>query len=335
MILSGVGIEILLKKIEKDAFASLIDYRYKTRILLAQKETSNLETAIKKFTTYIKKDYSKEEQEKIIKEFLKSFKGVVIVYKGKLIKGSFSKDGFYIMDYIPELDIFIGKEVKYSQIYSIKDFFSEVSENLKSEILRYIWGYFAVIILIYFMFVLIYKKKLNELDKHIEKIHTRSIRDSLTGVYNRSALEHLIEEIGNKTLIILDLDNFKYVNDVFGHKIGDMVLIEFSNLLKKFFEEDIIVRWGGDEFLIFTDKSPKEIERRIEKINKIVKEMQDKFDSKKLKKLAVSAGICDKKDLPYEEKFKNADLALYKVKKSGKGRVLKYSDLDYVRIEKE
>lgn len=57
------------------------------------------------------------------------------------------------------------------------------------------------------------------------------------------------------------MDNFKYINDTFGHERGDEILIKFSKLLKKYFEDDIICRWGGDEFIVLTDKNKENIKK--------------------------------------------------------------------------
>lgn len=77
--------------------------------------------------------------------------------------------------------------------------------------------------------------------------------DPLTGIYNRSVLEDLQLKSDN-LLIYMDLDNFKYINDSFGHLAGDKVLCDVANILKKTFRhDDYIVRMGGDEYLIIID----------------------------------------------------------------------------------
>lgn len=74
--------------------------------------------------------------------------------------------------------------------------------------------------------------------------------DALTGVYNRSILDNLKLNSDN-LLIYIDLDNFKYINDSFGHLVGDKVLCDVANILKKTFRhDDYLVRMGGDEYLI-------------------------------------------------------------------------------------
>jgi diguanylate cyclase (GGDEF)-like protein len=138
-----------------------------------------------------------------------------------------------------------------------------------------------------------------------------------------------------ETLLILDLDNFKYINDTFGHKKGDFVLKEFSWMLKKCFNKDLIGRWGGDEFLVATNKDRSTIKKICKEINLLLKNIQNSFDNKKVKKLSLSVGADNTSNISFEKKFKRADLALYKVKKLGKKGCLFYDEIDYIKMEKE
>jgi diguanylate cyclase (GGDEF)-like protein len=106
-------------------------------------------------------------------------------------------------------------------------------------------------------------------------------------------------------------------------------------MLKKYFDNDLIGRWGGDEFLVCTNKSKREIIKIVENINKSLLFLQKRFDHDTKKILSVSIGACDNEKLPFEKRFTNADLALYKIKKSTKGNIAFYADLDYVKIEKD
>ena len=135
--------------------------------------------------------------------------------------------------------------------------------------------------------------------------------------------------------MVVDLDNFKYINDTFWHEQGDDVLKEFSWLLKKYFKNDVIGRWGGDEFLICTNKEKEQIKSIIDTINEHLKEIQKQFDKQLIKKLSASAGGCDNVKLDIQKRFNNADLALYKVKKLGKKGCLFYDEINYIKIEKE
>ena len=198
--------------------------------------------------------------------------------------------------------------------------------------MKYIYVFIILFIVFYFIFYLIYKKELDLIDNYIQSIKNESFKDKLTQVYNRKILKDL--NINNfKSLVITDLDNFKYINDMFGHEKGDEILKKFAEMLKNHFE--IVIRWGGDEFVILTNKKTFEIKKIISEINKNIFLIQSSFDKEMKKILSVSAGICNEKNLPYEEKFRNADLALYKVKKSKKGNALEFNEINYIRLEQK
>lgn len=104
------------------------------------------------------------------------------------------------------------------------------------------------------------------LDKPYEslfrQVYQRSIRDPLTGLLNREGMKEMAQAIFAATkgrassfvIIIMDLDNFKSVNDLYGHAEGDLALKEFAQLLTNVFREsDILVRMGGDEFVVLFD----------------------------------------------------------------------------------
>lgn len=92
-----------------------------------------------------------------------------------------------------------------------------------------------------------------------QELTAKAERDALTGLYNKSTGRHkiqkLLEERGGSeqaSMMIIDLDNFKQINDSYGHMFGDAVLTEISSQLQRLFRTgDVIVRIGGDEFLVY------------------------------------------------------------------------------------
>jgi len=95
-----------------------------------------------------------------------------------------------------------------------------------------------------------------------EEVYQRSIRDRLTGLFNRHGLEEMAGTVFKRaaripsgfTLLFMDIDNFKRVNDLYGHPEGDLALIEFGKLLRESFREyDMIARVGGDEFVVLLE----------------------------------------------------------------------------------
>lgn len=164
-----------------------------------------------------------------------------------------------------------------------------------------------------------------------ETLKSRAERDPLTGCYNRMEFEdkvneHItkgIDDIPKGTFIMIDLDNFKLVNDYFGHLKGDEALKRISSILEEFFRpQDIIARMGGDEFAIFIkDKLP------IENLNKRLDDLCQKtvisFEDHNLKfELSLSIGVCvtSEKTKTYQALYRNSDNALLMSKRLGKKR---------------
>ncbi|MCR3956833.1 MAG: PAS domain S-box protein [Gudongella sp.] len=108
-----------------------------------------------------------------------------------------------------------------------------------------------------------------------EKIEYLSFHDELTGLYNRRYVEDAIKRLDTSrnlpfTVMIVDMNNLKLTNDIFGHEMGDRIIVEAANLLKEIFRaDDIIARTGGDEFLILLPKTSAkeagEIKERIQR----------------------------------------------------------------------
>lgn len=300
---------------------------------ICQKKTKNkifFVSYLPKYKIYIINNINLNFNTEEIITLLKNMENIIAIQNGKIIKGNITNDGFYIMEYIKPLNLFIAKKIKYSSFETIKTYFKILNKKLKCQIYKYIYIFVSLFIIFYYLFYLIYKKEIDLIDNYIKSIKNESFIDKLTQVYNRKIIKELnINKFNN--LVIMDLDNFKYINDTFGHEKGDFILKKFAEILKKHFE--ITIRWGGDEFIILTNKNLEEIKKIISKINKSIFFLQSAFDKEKREILSVSAGICNNKNLPYEERFKNADLALYKVKKSKKGNALSFREIDYIKLE--
>lgn len=172
-------------------------------------------------------------------------------------------------------------------------------------------------------------RKRRELEQEIA-----ATRDPLTGVYNRSAFQEEVTQhvlrSGSPwagTLVILDLDNFKEINDTHGHAEGDRVLRQMADvLMSSFRRKDLIGRFGGDEFLVFLKDTTDQrvIERRI-------KEMRDNLETMNQHRCTCSVGIApvSRDGFRYEDYLRYADSALYESKKRGKDTYSFYSDAFY------
>ena len=161
------------------------------------------------------------------------------------------------------------------------------------------------------------------LKKELEK---RSTTDFLTGVMNRRACQENIQRqlsINNKgTLLMIDVDDFKHVNDTYGHNIGDEVLIKVASIIKNNVEEyDLVGRMGGDEFIAFLCTNTDE-KHACQVAQRIIDEIKTGFSDKEYEKdVSVSIGIaiCKGEHLSFEKMYTTADKALYNVKNTAKG----------------
>lgn len=146
--------------------------------------------------------------------------------------------------------------------------------------------------------------------------------DSLTRLLNKGYLIKYIRnqlQRANGTLLIVDLDNFKQVNDNYGHDCGDLVLVSVANILQNYFRKtDCIGRFGGDEFIVYIDATLTD-EIINTKAQEVIRQVSILAEQYPLSNLSVSiGGCCCKKGDKYNEVFKRVDKALYKVKNDGK-----------------
>ena len=160
---------------------------------------------------------------------------------------------------------------------------------------------------------------MESLYRHLEE----SSLDSLTGLYNRKAGESLIsralESGGGYIFLLMDIDNFKAVNDVYGHLKGDVVLKYVADKIRKSFRNtDVILRLGGDEFVafIYPCKDRRAIERKLDKIiEDYGRNISTEFP---LISSALSwGGIFSSKKRSFTELYQKADTIMYQVKKQG------------------
>ena len=176
--------------------------------------------------------------------------------------------------------------------------------------------------------------KITELENLLEKTRDEIYKDYLTNVYNRKKLFTLWEkDLKDKEfyLGILDIDNFKKINDTYGHLTGDLIIKKIVEIFSKYISTKNIFRYGGDEFIFIVDTA-KEIET-----TKILKKFFYELNNKKFKlkisnkknfiKLSVSIGLTLKKKniKVLEEVLENADKALYNVKENGKNNFFIYN----------
>ncbi|MEK4030441.1 sensor domain-containing diguanylate cyclase [Pseudobacillus sp. FSL P4-0506] len=164
------------------------------------------------------------------------------------------------------------------------------------------------------------------LHERVSDFQQQSSTDPLTGLYNRRAMnEHLVQLAANKTpfsIILLDIDHFKVVNDVYGHMVGDEALVFLADFIKRTVrEEDICCRYGGEEFLIILPNADLKLAKHIaEKLRSSLAET----NSPTGKPLTLSAGVAlfpDDAVVP-NELIHLADQCLYEAKQAGRNKVI-------------
>ena len=167
-----------------------------------------------------------------------------------------------------------------------------------------------------------------------ETLRQRSIRDPLTGLFNRRYLEETLErEIRRAArgerpvaIIMLDLDHFKRFNDSFGHDGGDALLRELGTFLWTHVrQEDIACRYGGEEFTLVLPDSSLEIARqRAEYLREEIKHLNVRHNGQPLGAISLSLGVAVFPDhgLTGDVVLKAADVALYLAKREGRDRVV-------------
>ena len=166
-----------------------------------------------------------------------------------------------------------------------------------------------------------YNRMYDVYKKSLERLNFKASHDELTGVYNRSGYESVLSSIdlANTYMILVDIDDFKSINDTYGHEVGDKMLIKTANALKNNFRaDDYICRIGGDEFAVFMVHASKEEQASIAgKITTINANLADTGDG--LPAASISVGIVHGSESDDAETlFIKADEAMYHAKHSGK-----------------
>ncbi|WP_088068647.1 sensor domain-containing diguanylate cyclase [Gottfriedia luciferensis] len=157
-----------------------------------------------------------------------------------------------------------------------------------------------------------------------EKLEQLVATDHLTGLYSRAYIEEQISKSMNEdnqgTLILLDIDDFKKINDTFGHQIGDNVLIQVSNVIKDVVRStDIAARWGGEELAVYLPKIGIEHAKKV--ASRIIEEIERISNPRVTTSCGVSSWGGGFTSASIEKLFKSADDALYIAKNTGKNKV--------------
>ncbi|MBO7676625.1 MAG: diguanylate cyclase [Erysipelotrichaceae bacterium] len=177
-----------------------------------------------------------------------------------------------------------------------------------------------------------YNKMYEAYKKSLESLNFKASHDELTGAYNRAGYDLLLSSIDleNTYMMLFDVDNFKTINDTYGHETGDKALVKLVKVLKKNFRsDDYICRIGGDEFVVLMVHSS-DIDRKliIQKINSINEELAQIDDGSPA--VSISVGIVHGKNATDAENlFEKTDAAMYHSKQNGKNTYTFYDEDGY------
>lgn len=178
--------------------------------------------------------------------------------------------------------------------------------------------------------LIISKQLFDRVQAQSRQLYQLAMQDQLTGIYNRTGLNEFASKYFKEateddlplSLMLIDLDHFKSINDTHGHTVGDKVLALTSALLKSACREgDLVARVGGEEFvLIMAQCGVEEAARHAEKIRKDIETLKPDSIS-----VTASIGVSARplgKDVNFDDLFKAADRAVYEAKNQGRNRVV-------------
>jgi len=171
----------------------------------------------------------------------------------------------------------------------------------------------------------------------MDKLRDTSLRDGMTGLYNRRFLEEFIDQVMKQvqreketySVLMLDVDFFKQVNDTYGHDVGDKVIVEIGNVITDSIREsDLGIRYGGEEFVVLlhnaTEEGTMEVAKKIHnRFGSIVFDVGNGQTMKKTMSIGISKYPTDGHTI--WKCIKYADTALYVAKTTGRNKIVRYT----------
>lgn len=185
----------------------------------------------------------------------------------------------------------------------------------------------AMILLISF-FVFQTLKHLAQTKAHNELLEERTRMlyiDPLTGVRNRVYFYEISKQLDDmpfpQAYVVIDINNLKFVNDTYGHDMGDQLIRKCSDVLSEVFKNELIFRMGGDEFLvIYCPKNPEQVSNDLCRVSELTSRMTLQNDMVCVENLSMASGsyIRSSSEEPYQKAIREADNAMYCIKKKMK-----------------
>ena len=183
--------------------------------------------------------------------------------------------------------------------------------------------------------------KVSTLDQELQQVKQASMRDGLTDVFNRKAFDHFVQDLIERnmvsktpfSLLMVDIDNFKRINDTYGHPVGDRVLVAMAQKCTQFVRgEDMVARYGGEEFMIVLRGAS--LRNATKKAKQICKEIAatryalDGARSGQVLAVTVSIGVSAYRHGDrIDDITERADQSLYQAKRNGKNQAVSEKDI--------
>jgi len=308
-----------LRKIFKGEYRFLIHKKYLLNRLLSEERKSYIQSEINPdffYESKVNRDYQINPEvfsqiniklKEKTKNRLSEFKNFAVDIK---VNGN-----YYVVSFIV-ISNTKGEKIGYL-VYYEKD--NTIFLFAETFLMMYGSVELALLAMLWFLISLITKS---------EKFKTLSEIDVLTGIYNKGKFNNVLDTELKKVrrykrpmgLILFDIDHFKQINDTFGHQIGDYVLREIANIVKKNIRDtDIFARWGGEEFVLLAPETDLNgLKMLAEKLRKAIEE----YNFEKVGKVTASFGITEATpEDSTDSVVKRADEALYLAKEKGRNRV--------------
>lgn len=222
-------------------------------------------------------------------------------------------------------------------IHNILDYTTELERDLTRITNTKTWILLVVILVIsalsIYLIYAIQKKQNKEIDSYI---HQETKKDTLTNAYSRKSADAILQcelmlyklgKVDVPLIMMLDIDNFKRINDTYGHNVGDIVLQRFvSSVQAAIREQDYLFRWGGEEFILLCKNSDDKHQYIIaNRILQCVRETEVVIGETQLRfTVSIGGSFYTKTDSHYTEVIQRADQALYESKRTGKDKYTFY-----------
>lgn len=258
-----------------------------------------------------------------------------IAYKNELAFLSENWDGFkkslskYLENNLSHTEFLVYSEYYYDYTNRLENAFDQYYHSIALNMNRYVYSlvFFVGLLVIFYGYLLFTKMKLIH---HNDELELMSYIDETTGLFNRRKCNEMIHNGFDFThyplygCVMFDLNNLKYVNDHFGHQYGDILIRQFSSILKHKIGQDIFIgRYGGDEFLMITRHYS---EMELMEISEAIQKEVDQFNQSQTKvqiqfAWGYSMATCEL-NRTMQEVIELADMDMYRCKRNMKKEIL-------------